>query len=312
MPNDNRILGEHTANEIAEYLTLIGDDEAAERFKAAEAAVKGQGARWDAFFGKDQWAYGSVVVGFIHPGDEDRVGISNANAIEADQDLRARRVKISLEGFYVQSYPGSGKHRILCEFSGRNQVAGESEELKFALTVEARDGEGAAVQGKPIFMGVTIGDDGLSFMGETVNVSSSDDDVVLDALNSDVFKQGLALAAMVQPALKPFAGLATGVVKAVAGRSQNKRVFKFDLGLDFNKGNLSVRLRRGSYVIVQKGGGEWKWENFVFERLTRQIYRKADGQPLELNYMVIGVDDFLGEPAPLKDPPKARKSTGRG
>ncbi|GEP01499.1 hypothetical protein [Methylobacterium haplocladii] len=306
MANDDLILGKRTAREIAEYLTLIGDEESAERFRAAEAAVKGMGAGWDAFLGKDQWAYGSMVVGFVDADDEHRVGISNANAIEADQGLRGKRVKISLEGFYVQSYPGSGKHRILCEFSGRNQVAGESEELKFALTVEARDGEGAAIQGKPIFMGVTIGDDGLNFMGETVNVSSSEDDVILDALNSDAFKQGLALATMVQPALKPFTGLATGVVKAVLGRSKNKKVFKFDLGLDFNKSHLSVRLRRGSYVIVQKGAGDWKWENFEFERATRQIYRKADGEPLELNYLVVGVDDFLGEPAPPKAPPKAR------
>lgn len=311
MADDDRVLGEHSAEEIAAYLREIGDAEAAERFEAAAAAVRGQGARWDAFLGKDQWAYSGLVVGYVEPGKEDRCEISDANAIEADPSLKGARVKITLDGFFVQSYPGNGRHRILCEFSGQNQVAGETEELKFALTLEAMDGQGAGIQGKPIFMGATVGDDGLSFRGETVNISSDDDNVVLDALNGEAFKSGLSLVASIQPALKPFVGLAASIVKAAAGRSRNKKVFKFDLGLDFNQGNLSARLRRGSYIIVQRGGGSWRWPSFSFARSTRQVHRTADDQLLELNYLVISVDDFEGEAAPQKVPTRAaRRAAG--
>lgn len=294
MTDDDRMLGELPPAAIAEYLREIGDPKGAERFEKAAAQPQGQGFA-ASFLGKDQYAYTGMVVGFIARDAGGPSGIVDANAIDADPDLKNRRIKVTLDQFHVQSYPGNGKHRILCEFAGQNQLIDEAEELKFALTLEANDGEGAGVSGKPIFMGLTVGDDGLNFRGQTVHVRSSTDDLVLEALNGEAFKNGLSLMTTMQPALKPFVSLATGVVKAAIKRRGNQRVYKFDIGLDFNKNNLSARLRRGSYVVVQTRDEDWVWSNFEFVSATRTIKRKSDGGPLELNYFVIGIDDFIGE-----------------
>ncbi len=299
--NDVRVLGECGPEEIAAYLSDIGDEEAAERFR--RAGVQGQG--FGRYLGMDQYAYTGVLVGFVPPGSGETSAIANAAEIEADVGLKGARLKLTLDGFFVQSYPGNGKHRILCDFAGQNQLAGDTEELRFALTVEANDGQSAGIQGKPIFMGVTVGEDGLQLRGQTINISSAEDDVILDALNSDAFKAGLALVTTAQPALRPFVGLASSVVKAAANRSKNKPVFKFEVGLDFNQNNLSARLRRGTYVVVQSAEESWDWGRFKFARNTRTVLRKTDGAGLPLNYLVLGVDDFAGVPAT----PKSTRST---
>ncbi|MFJ7439659.1 hypothetical protein ACIQW5_18535 [Methylorubrum thiocyanatum] len=223
--------------------------------------------------------------------------------------MKDKRVKITLDQFFVHEYPGVGKHRILCEFAGQNQIADETEELKFTLMVEVADREGTSVMGKPIFMGLTIGDDGINFRGRTVSVGSRTDDMILEAINGEAFKGGLALATTLQPALKPFVGLATHVVKATIKRLGNAPVFNFDIGFDFNTRNLAARLRRGSYVVVQTGEAEWDWSRFGFASQTRHVIRKSDGLPLEANYFVIGIDDFAGEAAKSKARP-ASKTAG--
>ncbi len=295
MDEDERVLGECSPAEIAAYLRDIGDEESAVRLERQAARPQGQGL--GAYFGRDQYLYKGLVVGFVPSDVSSRGVIRDANAIEPETDLKGRRVKITLDQFFVQAYPGNGTHRILCEFAGQNQIADDTEELKFTLMVEAADGQPTGVVGKPIFMGLTIGDDGLNFRGQTVNVGNDTDDLILDALNGEAFKGGLTLATTLQPALKPFVGLATSVVKATIKRSRNKPVFKFDVGLDFNARNLSARLRRGSYVVVQCNDEEWDWSRFEFATETRRVIRKSDGRSLELNYFVIGIDDFAGEPA---------------
>ena len=62
------------------------------------------------------------------------------------------------------------------------------------------------------------------------------------------------LLTMAQPALKPPVGLAQSVVTAVLGRSRNKPVYNFPLGLDFATSQTAAKLRYGSFV-VSKGGG---------------------------------------------------------
>lgn len=296
MADDDRMLGERSPREIAEHLRAIGDVEAAERFEKRALQPQGQGFA-AAVLGRDQYAYTAMVVGFIASGTEDRLSILNASSISPDRELKSKRLKITLDQFYVESYPGLGKHKILCEFAGQHQFADETEELKFALTLEANDGQAAAIMGKPIFMGLTVGDDGLNFRGQTIHVRSDLDDLVLDALNGDAFKNGLSLVATVQPALKPFVGLATNVVKSIIKRGENQPVFKFEIGLDFNQDNLSARIRRGSYVVVQTRDEEWDWSSFEFIKSTRRIVRRIDATPLKLNYFVIGIDDFAGEAA---------------
>lgn len=295
MDDDERVLAERTLPEIVAYLRAIEDDEGADRLE--RQALRPQGQSLAAAILPTKYLRSGLVVGFVPNEGEQARAIVDANTIEPEVDLKGRRVKVTLDQFFVQEYPGIGTHRILCEFAARNQIADDIEELKFTLMVEAADRQPAAVIGKPIFMGLTIGEDGMNFRGQTVNICSRTDDLILDAINGDAFKGGLTLAATLQPALKPFVGLATNVVKAAIKRSLNMPVFKFDIGLDFNTRNLSARLRRGSYVIVQTSEAEWDWSRFSFAAQTRRVLRRADGRSLEANYFVVGIDDFAGEEA---------------
>lgn len=291
----NASLGAQHPSKVAEYLLEIGDEEGSRRLMASSAS----GQVLAGLLGNDQYLHTGVIVGYIAPGGKGAMAeIVNATQMAADDGLRGHRIKITLDKFFVQSYPGNGHHRILCEFAGKNQVSGETEEMRFALTASASDKGSAAISGKPIFMGVTVGDDGIDFGGRTVNVCSSTDDLILGALGNDSFKNGLSLISSVQPALKPFVSLATNVVNAAASRNKNKQVYAFSLGLDFGNNATSARLRRGSYVVVQGEEGHWDWSKFAWNTDSMSVVAKNTGKSLELNYMVFGVSDFLGAEAP--------------
>ena len=199
------------------------------------------------------------------------------------------RIKVTLDRFYVHSFPGFGEHQILCEFAGRNQCQGESEEVRFALTVAARDGSGAAVTGIPIFVGLSVGPDGLAFRGKTVNVRNSSDEWLLDALGSDTFRSGLSLVATAQPVLKPFVKLAADAVSSTLKRRRNAQISAFDLGLDFSGSATSSKLRLGSYVIVQGDAGTWAWSDLKLLRDTNTLVVRSSGVPLGQNYMILGI-----------------------
>jgi hypothetical protein len=286
-------LGLKSLDEIESYLRAVGDHEAADRFRMQGAAGQGFGR----FFGAE-YSYTGFVIGFIPPSNltNDRSVIIGLNDIAADISLRGQKIKVTLDKLYVQKYPGLGQHRVLCEFAGKNQAADDTEEMRFALTVDAYDKGSASINGKPIFMGVTVGDNGIAFEGRTVNVRSRDDDLVLNALENDAFKQGLSLIGTVQPALKPFASLAAGVVTAAAKRSKNCQVHAFSLGLDFSHNITSARLRCGSYIVVQVDANQWDWSKFAWNQDGLSIMSRSTGEPLGLNYMIIGVSPFEGAP----------------
>lgn len=122
--------------------------------------------------------------------------------------------------------------------------------MKFALTTEAKDWSAASVNGSPIFLGASVGENGIAFEGRTVNVRSQIDDVLLEALGGSPFRDGLALLTAAQPALELFIGLASSLVTSALSRSQNRQVYSFKLGLDFDQGSTSACLRHGSYVVV--------------------------------------------------------------
>lgn len=284
-PDDS--LGAQPPQNIKAYLLEIGDDQ-----EALQLAT-GQG-----LLARSPWRHTGVSVGFI--GDSPAAEkIVSAFALAEDSSLRGQRIKITLNKFHLEKYPGFGTHRVLCEFSGKNQIAGETEELCFAITGEARNRASTGIQGKPIFMGVTVGPDGVSFEGRAVNIASSDDDLILDVLQTDAFKAGLALASQLQPAIKPFAGLAAGVVKLVASRNKNRQIHTFSLGLDFGNNATSIRLRYGSYIVVQSDVPELDWKNLRW-RQGAIIDIENDNKPVALNYMVFGISPFSG------DTPKAR------
>ncbi|MGN7877149.1 hypothetical protein ACTJKJ_26630 [Roseateles sp. 22389] len=282
------LLGSRSPAQIAAYLQDIGDDEEAAHF------LSGAGGQ---SFGLEARPYArtGMVLGFI-PAAPGSTSIQSISAVTADEALIGTQIKVTLDKFFVYKYPGWGTHTVLCEFNGKNQVAGESEELSFALRFDTRDGTSPSIAGAPIFMGLTVGSDGISFKGRVVNVRNSTDDVVLATLDTPAFKHGLTLLSTAQPALKPLASLAAATVGAVMKRRQNALIHMFELGLDFRGSATSARLRHGSYVVVQSdAASSWDWDDYEWNPGGMALHLK--GQPEatpEFNYLVVGVSPSTG------------------
>ncbi|MGJ4859390.1 hypothetical protein ACN6KF_005409 [Labrys sp. La1] len=279
-------LGSATQAEIVAYLREIGDTTAANAMLTGGGSGQGMlGWPNSAYLGTD------AMIGFIEHGSNN---IVPAQSVDAEVDLRGKKLKITFDQFHVEEYPGGGEHRILCEFMGKNQQEGEAEELTFAVTCNARDRQGASVLSLPIFVGIVAGANGISFQGRSVNVRSNLDDTILEVLDSDVFKQGLELIDKVQPAIKPLANLASGVVKMAAKRSNNRQVHHFMLGLDFVGSPTSARLRRGSYIVLQIGRTVgWDWSNYIWDTNTSKLVTASRSVAApKWNYMVFGVSQY--------------------
>jgi len=283
-------LGARSLSDVGSYLSSIGDTQGAAEFLNGQAAAQG-------LFGPPKaWKHTGAIIGYL-PTPSATTGvkmpISGISTLTGDTGIIGKRVKISLDKFYVSEYPGKGPHLILCEFTGKNQVSGETEELHFALRFNAAKNTSASLNGVPIFMGVTVGKNGISFEGRSINVESKGDETVLETLGTPAFQNGLGLLLSAQPALKPFTSLATAVVKTIAGKSKNAQVHNFALGLDFESSGSSVKLQYGSYIVIQcDDTTNWDWANYEWNRDTNAIELKNKSEAFPYNYMVFGVVPF--------------------
>lgn len=278
-------LGSLSPDKIAAYLQDIGDDDEAAHFLGAVGGQSG-----GAF--SRPYAQTGMVIGFIPPQGSKQ--IDSISTVQADPALAGSRIKITLDKFYVAKYPGFGTHTVLCEFTGKNQVVGETEELSFALRFETRDESSPSIAGAPIFLGLTVGQDGISFKARAVNVRNSVDEIVLSTLDTPAFKNGLTLLGTAQPALKPLASLAAATVGAVIKRRQNAQIHSFELGLDFSGSATSARLRHGSYIVVQTDAGStWDWSQYEWNASGMAVHPAGSpGTKVDFNYLVIGVSPF--------------------
>ncbi|MES2036671.1 MAG: hypothetical protein V4495_02445 [Pseudomonadota bacterium] len=283
-------LGSRAPEDVGTYLNSIGDTATAAEFMSGQ--VSGQG-----LFGPQKaWKHTGAILGFLQtPAKKSsvKIPIHGASKVTGDTNIIGKRVKISLDKFYVSEYPGNGTHLILCEFTGKNQMSTETEELHFALRFNANDRTSASLNGVPIFMGVTVGNNGISFEGRSINVNSSGDENVLDTLGTPAFQNGLGLLLSAQPALKPFTSLATAVVKTIANKSKNAQIHNFSLGLDFEASGSSANLQYGSYVVVQCDDTlDWDWSKYEWNRDTNMIELKDKSGPFAFNFMVFGLVPF--------------------
>lgn len=230
--DETQSIGYLSDAELADYLEEIGDEEAA-------LALRDTGARGQGFarMRGAAYAYTAHVYGFIPEGDPttDRIPVMPAASVEADGSLVAHRIKVTLDAFRVQEYPGLGTHTVLFDFQGRDQAGEERQDLQFASVLTANDRDNSAVSGVPIFTGLTVPPDGLSFKARTITIRSAGDETILNVLQSAAFKDGLKLLGHIQPALPQLVGLAGGITENLAKRRRNKVVQTFDLGLDFGK-----------------------------------------------------------------------------
>ena len=302
---DDPVLGKLPPDEAAVKLREVGEDEAAnlleESGNVRSFDIKGIGGRnWWPFQDKP-WQHTSHAFGYLAPAapGSDPLPIRAIGNIPADPGLKHARIKITLSSLRAASYPGGGMHRVLLHFSAQNQVPGKAEHVHFDTTYRVWEGDHAGVQGYPIFVGLCLGSEGLSFKCRTINVINDQDEAFLDFLEADVFKAGLQLATTAQPVIAPFSEMALGLAKALAKRHRNVSVQDFDLGLDFGANPMGGRLAEGAYLAVQVPESLqpiWNWDEWVYHPKLGQVVKRSDHQqPIPYNYLVFSISRYEGK-----------------
>jgi hypothetical protein len=294
------VIGAMSPTVAAEKLAELGDQDLAAALEAApQESLYRKPGEWRWPFRTKAWQHTTHAFGFISElknasGNREIVDVGE---IDADESLKRTRVKVTLDALRIEEYPGSGTHHILFDFYAQNQIRPAPEHLHFNATYRVRQGEQAAIRGYPIFLGLTTGNDGLSFRCFTVNVKNEGDQALLSFLDSDTLKAGLKLATTVQPAIGPLADLARNITKGIAGRNKNVAVQDIYLGLDFGDSVTGARLRYGSYVVVQVPEDQvrFSWKDWIFDTSSRSILLRNDQETkLPYNYFVFAVSKFEG------------------
>jgi len=252
-----------------------------------------------------QHQYGYIAP--FAPGAQRYHPIQSASNMSADGALKGQRINIRLDHLRVYQYPtplfnlGHSVHTILFTFEACNQVEKVKEEsVAFNQLYKAHAGQDAAVIGQPVFIGLTVGANGVGFVCRTVNVSNSTDEEFVKIFNSETVTKGLNLLTTVQPALGPLTTLARGLCVSLASHNQNVPVQEVKLGLDFETGALGVRLAVGSYIVVQTAQpDDIVWSEWAYDAETGTIMRDpsslAQGEkpyPLPHNAFVFRVSRY--------------------
>lgn len=242
----------------------------------------------------DPWEHTAHAFGYLAPGAAGAAlsEVIHAGQIEPDLTLRNARVDVRLDRLRVAAYPGRGLHRILFDFYARSQREGGEDDLHFNMLLRAQQGEGAAVVGYPIFLGLGVGAGGVGFRCHTVNVKNDQDEALLGFLESDSMRRGLQLLSTVQPALAPLSAMAVGITRALAGRNRNVSVQDFYLGLDFTTSATGARLREGTYFAVQAPEEVTVscWEKWAYNRQSQHLVaRDKPAAPIPYNYIAFSV-----------------------
>lgn len=291
-----KVLGQMKSFEVASLLDDLGDKRGA--FRIREAAkldnkdVEFSLLAWPWPKEDPIWKYTSHAYGFIPPATANtnaNVAIADAGNMGADTTLKNQTIKITLDRLLVRDYPGNDVHHILFDFYGQHQTTGQKQGLHFTQTYRVLEGQGAAITGYPIFIGLKVGLEGVSFKCQTVNVKNEDDEKMLNFMDGDVFKNGLELLNTVNPALPVVTGFATGITKAVLSRNKNVLVQAFDMGLDFSTIKTRAKLKEGSYVVVQ-APVPFDWSQWVYSPTNGQIISSGDtNKTIPYNYIVFSI-----------------------
>ena len=292
------VIGDLPPDVAAAKLREVGEDEIAEALeKAPETTRSTFGALSFFGIGRDRaWQHTAHAVGYLGPADGPQAGlqeIQHAGNIAPHENLKGGRIKLTLDRLRVADYPGRGTHHVLFDFAARNQTSQGSEQLHFHATCRVREGEQAAVPGRPVFVGLQVGSEGLFLECATVNVLNEGDEALLKFLDGDAFKGGLQLLTTAQPALAPFTALTVGLTETIAARNRNVAVQKVDLGLDFSRIATRPKLAEGSYIAVQIPETlqtVWSWEDWRYDPATGHLVG-ADQHDLLIpyNYFVISI-----------------------
>lgn len=297
--DDLPVLGAMSPGQAVAKLREMGDLETALQLESApETIVRGGSQRgWWPFEDKP-WQHTAHTFGYLapHVPGNDALPIQHAANIAADTTLKNTRVKVTLDRLRVAAYPGLGIHRVLFDFYARNQTPDGTEDLHFNAVFRVRNGQEAGITGFPIFVGLNVGSEGLTFKCFTINVKNEHDDAFLSFLDSDVFQAGLQLTSNLQPAIALLSGMTVALTRAVAKRRQNVPVQDFYMGLDFSTVSARARLAVGSYFVVQIPQAlrsQWDWSEWVYDLANAQVVKRADkGQLIPYNYIVFSISRY--------------------
>ncbi|MFE8599381.1 hypothetical protein [Archangium violaceum] len=296
------VLGAMSALDAAMKLRELGEDELAARLEGAQLDLRGskpaRSSLWP--FQDKPWQYTEHAFGYIKAGSstEDQPLVSAAS-IRADKNLLNSQIKITLNRLHVANYPGGNEHHILFEFSARNQAQAVAEDAHYSVSLRAREGQSAALVGIPIFVGLNVGQEGVAFKCQTINVKNTEDERLIEFMDSHPFRTGLELMKTVQPALVPLSQMVGGLAKALLKRARNVKVQEFNLGLDFGNVPMSARMAEGAYVIVQIPDTlkeDWDWRDWIYRPVTGNIVSADDlTTRLPFNYLVLGISRLRKE-----------------
>jgi hypothetical protein len=299
---DLPVIAQLPDDELAKKLEELGDIETAALLQTENQNYYDDNEKsfsiLDSIFGVPAWKHAAHTFGFIAPLSDSQksISIKHVSEINAAAELKNSRITITLDGLRVADYPGRGDHRILFDFYGQNQAPTSTEDLHFNATFRVREGERAAVIGFPIFVGLNVGEQGVNFKCFTINVKNTNDEAFLSMLESDIFKQGLKLATVAQPAIAPLTGIAVALTRSIAKRNQNVPVQDFYLGLDFSNVPTRARLAIGSYIAVQIPESmslAWDWSEWEYLPQLGHIVNRLNPEKLiPYNYIIFGVSHY--------------------
>ena len=291
-----QVLGNMKTSEVAQHLKAIGDVDLARNLTRIPPREKNRRfslLKWGGKKPDPVYRYTEHAFGYLpRAAGKADVSISDAGNVEADTTLKGAAVKVTLDRLRVFAYPGGGTHTILFDFRAQHQTSdqGESQDLRVAQHYRVQDGGGAGISGYPVFIGLKVGNEGVSFRCSTVNVSNEEDQKILRFLGGDVFKKGVQLINQANPVVPIVTAFATGIIETFAQRNDNVGVQDFFLGLDFSGIATRAQLREGSYIAVQVPDlAAWDWSKWVFRPATGQIVSAQDGKSVPLNYVVFSV-----------------------
>lgn len=297
------VIGRLPPEVAADKLREVGEDE------LAQALEEGSGAAptsfgvlsWLGIGGDRAWQHTAHTIGYLAPAVGPGAGllpVVHAASITPDEALAGARVRVTLDGLRVADYPGRGRHRVLFDFAARNQTGTGAEQLHFNATYPVREGEQAAVLGRPIFAGLRVGGEGLFLQCATVNVANEGDEALLGFLDGDAFQGGLQLLTTAQPALAPFVALTVGLTETIAKRNRNVAVQAVDLGLDFSAVAPRAKLAEGSYIAVQipeTDQSVWDWADWAYDPANGRLVSTGEpGLLIPYNYFVVSISRYHG------------------
>jgi hypothetical protein len=299
--SDDDVLARMPREEAAARLEAIGEADVALALRQQPARALERASSFgvfDFFSGPTRpWMHSTHVFGFLPrvASADSEQEIFPPGEIEPALSLKNRRINIALNRLRIAEYPGRGRRQLLFDFSAQNQLPTGAEDAHFNMTFSADDNSMAGVINYPLFIGLHVGAQGALFRCYTINVQNDQDEALLSSLDSEVFKKGLKLVEVAQPALAPLAEITVGLTKAVASRHKNVPVQNIQMGLDFGGPRLGARLAEGDYIAVQvpiEALRNWDWSEYKLNSRVGEIVRVDDGSPIPYNYFAFGIGAY--------------------